>query len=302
MKKISLPLSLLCLWFLSSTLVFSQTDGDSQTIYLRVNVTNKFGRNVTGLKKEHFKVTEGKTEQEISYFNDREEPASVAVLMDISGSVTANEIQAAAKTALRFVQTANSKNDYLLVAFGSEIYPLADWGSTDKQIVEALNQAANFKRNPQNTKFHDACWFALEKLEKSRFQKKVLLIVSDGEDTDSDRTSAKVKEKLKASDISVYSISFMNSDTVKSFQGQAFLEELTEITGGKSFFPQTLFELNELVARIVALLESQYVIGYKPKATAEKDKWRSVEVKVENRAMPLKVLVREGYNAETGSP
>ncbi|MGI8639702.1 MAG: VWA domain-containing protein, partial [Pyrinomonadaceae bacterium] len=206
-NTISTLLQIFCVGLLASTFGFSQTN-DSETVYLRVNVTDKRGRTVTDLKKESFKVREGKIEQEISYFSDREEPAGVAVLIDISDSVKLEISQAMAKVALKFVQLANNKNDYSLIAFGNEVYPLTDWGSTDEQIVKALNKVANLNLKYENTNVYDACSFALDKLEKSKFQKKILLIFSDGMDNGSGKGFGKVREKIKASDVLIYSIGF----------------------------------------------------------------------------------------------
>ena len=304
-NTISILLQILCFAFLSSTLGFSQTN-DSETIYLRVSATDKYGRIVTDLKKESFKVKEGKIEQEISYFSDLEEPAMVVILIDISASVELKTRQAAAKAALKFVQLANNKNDYLLVAFGNEVYPLTDWGSTDEQIVEALNKVASLKFDSENTGLYDACSFALEKLEKGKYQKKILLIFSDGMDTVSDKSFRKVREKIKTSDVLIFSISLVDRKdlgSMEAIQGQAFLDELTGITGGKGFYPQTQKELDEIMERISMLLQKQYVIGYKPKENPKKDRWRSVEVKAEGLAengkkVSLKVFTRKGYYTE----
>ena len=290
-----------------AVVVFSQTDSSPETVYFRVSVTDKYGRTASGLKKENFKVREEKIEQEISYFNDKEEPASVAVLLDISESIDPKLRQILTNAVSSFVRAANSQNDYSLIAFGNEPYTLAEWGSTHEQMVEALNKLAVAKIKSQGTRLYDSCFFALEKLEKSKHPKKVVLILSDGVDTQSEKGFGKVREKVKSSDAQIYSISVINpSDlaTLSGMQGQTFLEEFVSISGGKSFRPAMPDELDESVKAIVWLLQYQYVIGYKSKPSQKKDKWRSVEIKAEplidskGKKIPLEVHTRKGYFLE----
>lgn len=211
-----------------------------------------------------------------------------------------------AKAALKFMQIGNNKTDYLLVAFGDEVYPLTDWGSTDEQIIEALNKIAALKLNYQYTSFYDACSFSIEKLKKGRHQKQVLLIFSDGADNNSDKSFKRLREEIKVSDVLVYSISLINSrdsGLMEGMQGQSYLDELASVTGGKSFFPMYQKELDEIIERISMLLKNQYVIGYKPKENSKNDKWRPVEVKAEGltekgKKISLNVFTREGYYSD----
>ena len=107
---------------------------------------------------------------------------------------------------------------------------------------------------------------------------------------------------MKESDVVTYSVGILDkSDASSSFglQGQAFLDELSSVTGGKAFYPQTDIEMDEIFERIALELRNQYSIGYTPKDFQPDGKWRKVKVKIKPpRGLPrLTVRGREGYYA-----
>ena len=107
---------------------------------------------------------------------------------------------------------------------------------------------------------------------------------------------------MKESDVVVYAVGIMDGSDVSSItgmQGQAFLDELTSVTGGKSFYPQTNVEMDEIFERIALELRHQYSIGYTPKNFVPDGKYHKVKTKVKPpRGLPrLTVRSREGYYA-----
>jgi Ca-activated chloride channel family protein len=107
---------------------------------------------------------------------------------------------------------------------------------------------------------------------------------------------------LKESDVTVYSVGIMDGRDAGSslgMQGQAFLDELSGVTGGKAFYPQTNVEMDEIFERIALELRHQYSIGYTPKDFSPDGKWRKVKVKIKPpRGLPrLTVRSRDGYYA-----
>ncbi len=107
---------------------------------------------------------------------------------------------------------------------------------------------------------------------------------------------------MKESDVVIYSVGILDSRDVSSMdgmQGQAFLDSLSSVTGGKSFYPQTNVELDEIFERIALELRHQYSIGYTPKDFKPDGEWHKVKVKVKPpRGLPrLTVRYREGYIA-----
>lgn len=294
-------LRILCVGLFGPALIFSQVTGESKSIRLRVSVMDKKGRVVSGLKKENFTIKEGKTEQEVVYFSAEDEPASVAILIDVSSSIKKVTRQSAVQSVLKFAQASYDRNDYAITAFGEQIYPLTDWGSSDEENVRALNKIAEEKSKFQQTSLWDAYLYALDKLDKSKYQKKILLIFSDGEDNTSENKYKKVREQLKSSDVSVYFVGLIDEkESFRWFHGLALMDELSSFSGGLSFHPQNQKELDEVITLTALLVRQQYVLGYIPKDNPKKDNRRVVDVKAEAKIADEKkasynVFARKNY-------
>ncbi len=304
-KKVFILIQILSVVFLASTLIFSQDANSSKTVYFRVNITDKKGRFITSLTKENFKVEDEKVSQSITYFSSEEEPAAVEVLIDVSSSMSEEQKFAVANSVLKFVQNAHTKNDYSIISFSDEIKLMADWGSSDKQIVDALNKIVKLEIGEGQTSFNDSLLFALEKLEKVESKNKILLVYSDGEENSSGEKFAKVKGKLKTADVRVFSFGISikpfsptNTYQINNFEGQRKLEELAELSGGMSFFSQSQNQSLENSEKLVQMFQTQYVIGFEPKPLSGNKVLRSVKIKVENtsiKSKSLTVITRPGY-------
>ena len=157
-----------------------------------------------------------------------------------------------------------------------------------------------------NTNFYDAVQASLEKVSKGKHKRKVLIIISDGQDNSSKSDFEKIKSLTKKSNVLLYTVNISDktySDTSDGIQALAFSDTLTKISGGKTYVPQTLVELNESFLRIANELRNQYVIGFKTAKSTEKDKkekWREVEIKIElppnsNNVGKPNVKSRKGY-------
>ena len=132
--------------------------------------------------------------------------------------------------------------------------------------------------------------------------KKALLIISDGQDNSSRYNFGEVKRLMKESDVVVYAVGILDprdSTSMTGMQGQVYLDQLTSVTGGKSFYPQTDVELDEIFERIALELRHQYSIGYLPEKFVPDGEWHKIKVKVKPpRGLPrLTVRHREGYYA-----
>ncbi len=125
------------------------------------------------------------------------------------------------------------------------------------------------------------------------------MIISDGMDNASRYNFGEVRRLMKESDVTIYAVGILGSDSSspEGMMGQSFLDELASVTGGKSFYPQTNVELDEIFERIALELRHQYSIGYTPKDFQPDGKWHKVKTKVKPpRGLPrLTVRGREGY-------
>ena len=267
-------------------------------VTLTLTVTDIYGRYVSGLTKEAFTIFDNNEEQEISFFSDTDAPVSVGILFDVSDSMSGEKI-AKARTALeRFINTSHPSDEYFLIAFNNRAQLLLDKTRDGEAVLRKLTLVE--PRN--NTALYDATYLGIEKVTRGAHQKKALLIISDGQDNASRYNFGEVRRLLKESDVVVYAVGIIDgsdSSSITGMQGQSFLEELTSVTGGKAFFPQTNVEMDEIFERIALELRHQYSIGYTPKNFTPDGKYHKVKVKVKPpRGLPrLTIRSREGYFA-----
>ena len=212
------------------------------------------------------------------------------------------KIAKAQKALSRFIATSHPSDEYFLIAFNSRAQLLMD----RTRDGDALLQRLTLVQPKANTALYDAVYLGVERVTRGTHQKRALLIISDGQDNSSRYNFGEVRRLLKESDVVAYSVGIMDggdSSSTLGMQGQAFLDELSSVTGGKSFYPQSDVEMDEIFERIALELRHQYSIGYTPKDFQPDGKWRKVKVKVKPpRGLPrLSVRGREGYYA-TATP
>lgn len=267
-------------------------------VTLTLTVTDSFGRYVSGLTKSAFKVSDNNKDQEITFFSDKDAPVSIGILFDVSGSMSNEKIRKARKALERFVATSHPSDEYFLIAFNSRAQLLMDRTRDGEAVLRKLTLV----QPKNNTALYDAVYLGVERVTRGTHQKRALLVISDGQDNASRYNFGEVRRLIKESDVVTYSVGIMDrGDSTSSLgmQGQAFLDELSSVTGGKSFYPQSDIEMDEIFERIALELRHQYSIGYIPKDFEPDGKWRKVKVSVKPpRGLPrLSVRTREGYYA-----
>jgi len=272
-------------------------------VTLTLTVTDNFGRYVSGLNKNAFTVVDNNEEQELTFFSDMDAPVSVGILFDVSGSMSKDKILKARNALERFINTSHPSDEYFLIAFNSRAQLLLDRTRDGNAVLDKLSLV----QPKNNTALYDAVYLGVERVTRGAHQKKAILVISDGQDNSSRYNFGEVRRLLKESDVTIYSVGILgggDSGSMLGMQGQAFLDELSNVTGGKSFYPQTNVEMDEIFERIALELRHQYSVGYTPKDFAPDGKWRKVKVRVKPpRGLPrLTVRSREGYYATPTTP
>jgi Ca-activated chloride channel family protein len=267
-------------------------------VTLTLTVTDPYGRYVSGLAKNAFTITDNGIEQDISFFSDSDAPVSVGIIFDVSGSMSGEKIGKARKALERFITSSHPMDEYFLIAFNSRAQLLMDRTRDGEAVLSKLTLV----KPKNNTALYDAVYLGIERVTRGSHQKRALMIISDGQDNASRYNFGEVRRLMKESDVVTYAVGIMDGGDMSGslgMQGQAFLDELSSVTGGKSFYPQTDIELDEIFERIALELRHQYSIGYTPKDFQPNGKWRKVKIKVKPpRGMPrLTVRGREGYYA-----
>lgn len=273
-------------------------DVKTDLITLTLTVTDLYGRYVSGLTKQAFTVQDDGKDQEITFFSDSDAPASVGILFDVSGSMSGEKIAKARNALSKFINTSHPSDEYFLIAFNRRAQLLLDRSRDGDAVLQKLTLV----QPKNNTALYDAVYLGLERVSRGTHQKKALLIISDGQDNASRYNFGEVKRLMKESDIVTYAVGILggnDSSSQSGLLGQAFLDELTSVTGGRSFYPNGDAELDEIFERIAIELRHQYSIGYTPPNFKPDGKWHKVKVKVKppRGISRLTVRSREGYYA-----
>lgn len=291
---------------------------DDQTIIthirrvrLPITVVDKKGQFVAGLTQNDFIVLEDKVPQQIETFSDdlsQTLPLYVAVLMDTSPS-TAGKLKFQQESAMNFIQTVvKPRRDRVLFAtFDHQISLLQDF--TDK--LDLLDKAVfSVKKMGTQTALFDAVWQFCDEKMRSVQGRRVLLLVTDGEDTYSRANLRDAIDIAQRTETTVFAISTKAGfvSTVPGVEaGQVAdkkdrdLQTLAEETGGLAFFTGDMLSLERSFTKIAKELRAQYLVTYNPTNKNYDGTFRKIEVKLANGSGGLKVRTKKGYKAISDS-
>jgi len=276
--------SLILILFQTSKSQTIKPSESASTIRLTVTITSSKQFD-SELKQENFQVWVDKDPAKIVRFTNEEMPVSVGLLFDSSGSMNAlgTKLNLIKRALARFFELSNPANDYFLVGFNLKPQLLVDWTSDTASIVNKLDEV----KPTGMTALFDACYLALEKLQHGHHQKRALLLISDGVDTDSRFSFQQVEELLKESGVLLYAINLQSSDDAGSalgMEGQAVLSELATTSGGFFLFVRKIFisqrNADEILATIANELRNQVELDIEPQRVTAKKKWRKFKVKL----------------------
>jgi Ca-activated chloride channel family protein len=266
---------------------------DVDLVLATVTVTDRNGRFVTGLEKENFKIAEDKVPQDIVYFSSEDIPLSVGIILDVSGSMK-DKLKTAVEAAITFMKGGSPDDEYFLVEFADKPTEIEDFTND----ISKLQSRFLFSKAKGRTALYDAVYRGLSKLEQGNNQKRALLLITDGEDNRSRYTFSNVREFVKEKDVQMYAIGITNGWADSSAeQGRALLRDLAAISGGNSFFPSSVYNLENICRNIATELKFQYVLGYHSTNQAKDGEWRKIKVSAEYPNNKLTVRAKQGYYA-----
>jgi Ca-activated chloride channel homolog len=280
---------------------------ETDLVTVGVTVRDRAGAPMTDLAQGDFTVLEDGQTQSVTYFarGDQENGAvetHVGLLLDTSASMGA-DIELARKAAVRFLNTLTDAVDMTLVDFDTEVR-IAKYTQRDfPRMVERIRAK---KPLGDQTAFYDALGVYLDGAAEAD-GRTVLVIFTDGGDTRSSIPFKDIMNLLRATDVTVYSVGFLEhqSSAVRGEQRMR-LTQMAEETGGEAIFPLSMKEIETAYDRVVAGIRAQYTLGYTSSNLAKDGRWRRLEVKVARaagaRARDLRVLTRKGYFAPFVKP
>ena len=277
-------------------------------VRLPITVTDKKGQFVPGLTQSDFVILEDKVPQTIETFSDdlaQTTPLFVAVLMDTSPS-TAGKLKFQQESAMNFIQTVVKarKDRVLFGTFDDQITLLQDF--TDK--LDLLDKAVySVKKMGKQTALFDAIWEFCDQKMRSVPGRRVLLLVTDGEDTYSRANIRDAIDIAQRTETTIFAISTKAGflATVPGVEAGQVADKkdrdlltLAEETGGTAFFTGDMLSLERSFTRISKELRAQYLVTYNPTNKSYDGTFREIDVKlVEGRNNGLKVRTKKGYKA-----
>src|SRR5215831_4606328 len=281
----------------SSTAKTQTLKVDVGLVLVNAIVSDSQGRMVTDLGREHFQFWEDKVEQKIEYFSAEDILLSIGLIFDATGSMK-DKISTACDAATTFLKTGNPEDDYFLVTF-SQRAQLVQGFTAD---ISRLQNRLLFTPAKGLTPLFDAVYLGLDEMKSASNKRKALLLITDGEDNHSRYSFADIKEFAKERDVQIFAIGIVNPSGELSMgkTGRAIIEDLVEITGGRAFFPDSVYELEDICTKIAVELKNQYILGYHSTNGSKDGKWRKIRLKVNPpKGIPkLNVRGKSGYYAE----
>ncbi|MDA1093068.1 MAG: VWA domain-containing protein [Acidobacteria bacterium] len=275
--------------------------GGVDLVRLSVTVVDAAGNPVDGLSAEDFVITEDARREEVTYFSRGVEsdldtmPLHVGVLFDSSGSM-GRDARFAKTAALRFLRDLTFAEDLTLVDFASEVH-VSRFAQAD---FPRLAQRLRAQKAEGLTALYDALGVYLDGAF-DQDGRKVLLLYSDGGDTRSRMRFNELLELVRASDVTIYAIGFQTQNrTADRMMTRRQIEEIVGLTGGQSFFPGSLDDLDAIYRQIRDEMERRYSLGYVSGDPAADGAWRDVSVALSDARPELRGLTiraREGYFA-----
>lgn len=274
-------------------------------VVLHATVVDEKGQFVPGLTADNFHVFEDKVEQKISVFSKEDIPVTMGLVIDNSGSMREKRPQVNA-AALSFVRTSNSADEVFVVNFNDEYYLDLDedFTSNPQELHDALERIDT----RGSTALFDAIIGSLDHLKKGHKDKRVLLVITDGDDDASRKDFPYTIKAAVESNAVIYAIGVFSDDDRKNNKkmirkSKKELTTLAEATGGLAFFPDSLADVDPVCVQVAHDIRNQYTLGYYPTNTAKDGTFRSVKVDLippKGRGK-LTVRTRTGYYAQRTS-
>lgn len=248
---------------------------DVELVLLDVSVKDSQGGFVSGLKKEDFKIFDGKVPQEISIFQAQDVPVTVGMVVDNSGSVRPKK-QEIVTAALTFVKDSNPQDEVFVVNFNDTVAKGLPEGVHFTDDHSLLRDALLMNPAQGRTALYDGLKMALEHIEKGRLDKKTLVLIADGGDNSSETTKDEIVRLVEESHATIYTIGIFNPDDKDKNPG--FLKHLAEISGGEYYEPEDIKHLVGVCEKVAKDIRNRYTVGYSPKNITFDGKVRKLRV------------------------
>ena len=265
-----------------------------ELVLVPVTVMDESNRIITGLEQGNFQLYENKQAQPIKHFWKEDAPVSVGIVLDVSGSMD-TKIERARDAVVAMLTASNPQDEFFLMTFANRPTLVQDFTPN----VDDIRGHLLFTKPKGSTSLIDAIVMAISHMRSARYQRKALVIISDGGDNRSRYTEKEVKSLIKEADVLVYSIGVFDTEfrTKEERLGPELLATISGLTGASAYTLDNPKHLPVVAEHIANELRNQYMLGYSPEESRRDGKWRKIKVKL---ALPrglqaLRVQARSGY-------
>src|ERR1700675_1428168 len=273
---------------------------DVNLVVLHTTVLDDRARFAEGLKQENFRVLEDKVEQKLAVFKREDVPVSMGLVIDNSGSMR-DKRPRVNEAALTLVQTSNPQDEAFVVNFNDDFY--LDLDKDFSNSVPELKEALERIDSRGSTALYDAVIGSLDHLKKASKDKRVLLIVTDGEDNASRNSLEKMIREVQKTDTVIYTIGLLSEESKKnSKRAKKALEKIAQASGGLAFFPENVDDVHNICEQVARDIRNQYTLAYYPTNTKRDGTYRTVQVEIipPRGRGKLVARTRNGYYAPGG--
>jgi Ca-activated chloride channel homolog len=286
---------------LAAAVLLAQSDdvpkftSDSRLVVLHASVVDKKGKLLTELPQDAFKVFENGAEQNIKVFRREDVPVSIGMVIDNSGSMRDKRAKVE-RASLDLVKASNPQDEVFIVNFNDEAYLDVEFTND----MNLLQQGIARIDSRGGTALRDSISMSIDYLKsKGKKDKKVLLVITDGNDTASnDRdTLEKLVDKAQKSEVLIFAIGLLSDEEPhEAKKAKRVLSSLTIASGGLSYYPKELTEVDAIALTVAHEIRNQYIIAYTPTNPALDGTFRQIHVTVRGPGAPT-VRTRTGYYA-----
>jgi VWFA-related protein len=266
---------------------------DSRLVVVHSSVLDRNNKLVTNLPQSAFKVLENGVEQPLKLFRSEDVPVSLGIVIDNSGSMAPKKTRVAA-AALNMVRASNPQDEVFIVNFNDDAYLDQSFTNDIKKLEEALDQL----QTKGGTAMRDAVSMSIDYVkDKAKKDKKVLVIITDGNDNTSNINLEELVRKAQQSDVLIYSIGILGEETPGDVRkAKRALRDLANASGGMDYYPKDLEEVDKYTPEIAHEIRNQYTLAYSPTNPTLDGTFRKITVTVNAPGHPT-VRSRNGYYA-----
>jgi VWFA-related protein len=266
---------------------------DTRLVVLPVSVVNREGKLVTDLPEKSFKVFENGVEQPIKIFRREDVPISLGIIVDNSGSMREKR-QRVESASLDLVRASNPMDEVFIVNFNDDPFLDVPLTGDIKKMEEGIARIDS----RGGTAMRDAIDGAITYVKKEGHrQKKVLLVITDGNDNASTVSLERLVNRAQQSEVLVYAIGLLNEEERREARlAKRALDSITHDSGGLAFYPKGPSDVDAIALQVAHEIRNQYTIAYSPTVPQMDGSFRQIKVTVNSPGHPV-VRTRTGYYA-----